>query len=72
MSNTQHAKVLILNFVDERHADVYGAGSLFDAVLTGLGLTNAFSVVAARTRKLRKNPSGPAVVKEGPLTIKKS
>ncbi|RIY01061.1 ABC transporter substrate-binding protein [Aureimonas flava] len=35
--------ILVLNFVDERHADVYGRGSLFDAVFTRLGLDNAFS-----------------------------
>ena len=43
LRSKSHRPILIPNFVDERHADVYGFGSLFDAVLTRLGLTNAYS-----------------------------
>jgi ABC-type Fe3+-hydroxamate transport system substrate-binding protein len=34
--------ILVLNFADERHADVYGHGSLFGDALVGLGLANAW------------------------------
>lgn len=34
--------ILVLNFADERHADVYGPGSLFGDALVRLGLTNAW------------------------------
>lgn len=43
LRSRKRGPVLVVNFVDERHADVYGAGSLFDGVLARLGLGNAFS-----------------------------